>query len=204
MSDPRVCVIGAGNLSSRKIYPYIGLAGAELVGVCDLDHEKARTNARRFGGTPYADLDRMLDEQTPDGVIICVGPAAHAELAMHVMRRGHPVYTEKPPARTAADALAVARVAKETGTLCVTAFKKRYAVAYDHAREWIDRFDASQRLSLSVDYASAAYKGDASRRVFLLDFAIHLIDLVGWLFGEVRRVFCFAREDHAYEVFLDL
>jgi hypothetical protein len=40
MSDPKIGVIGAGNLSSRAIYPYIGKAGAELVGVCDLDRAK--------------------------------------------------------------------------------------------------------------------------------------------------------------------
>jgi predicted dehydrogenase len=198
-----VCIIGAGNLSSRKIYPYVGLAGAELVGACDLDAEKAQRNARRFGGRPYTDLDRMLDAEKPDGVIICIGPAAHAELARHVMRRGYAVYTEKPPAASAAEALATARVAKETGKLCVTAFKKRYATAYDRARAWIDGFDASDRLSLSADYASNAFNGDASHRRFLLDFCIHLIDLVGYLFGEARRVFCFARADRAYAVSLE-
>jgi len=54
--------------------------------------------------------------------------------------RGIPVYTEKPPAATAADALSVARVAAETGTLCTTAFKKRYAVAYARAKEWLADF----------------------------------------------------------------
>src|SRR4051794_36645281 len=123
MEDPRLCVVGAGSHATRRIYPYLGAAGAQLVGVCDLDREKAERNARRFGGTPYDALEPMLEAEQPDGVIVCIGPNAHAELAPIVMRRGIPVYTEKPPAATAAAALAVARVSQETGVLCTTAFK---------------------------------------------------------------------------------
>ncbi|HOE65980.1 MAG TPA: Gfo/Idh/MocA family oxidoreductase, partial [Candidatus Hydrogenedentes bacterium] len=75
MSEPRLCIIGAGNLSTRRIYPYIGAAGAQLVGVCDLDAGKAARNARLWGGTPYGNVDTMLDAERPDGVIVCVGPA---------------------------------------------------------------------------------------------------------------------------------
>jgi UDP-N-acetylglucosamine 3-dehydrogenase len=204
MSDPRVCVVGAGGHATRRIYPYLGAAGAVLVGVCDLEREKAERNARRFGGRPYGDLERMLDAERPDAVFICAGPRPHAALAPVVMRRGIPVYTEKPPAATAADALAVARVSRETGVLCTTAFKKRYALAYARAREWIDAYPPEERLTLSIDYASAAYANDGEEReMFLLDFAIHAIDLVGYLFGDVARVFAFANGPRAYAVSLE-
>jgi len=201
MSDPRICIIGAGALASSRIYPYIGAAGGELVGVCDLDRAKAERNARRFGGKVYADMNAMLDEQKPDGVIICIGPEAHAELAPKVMRRGFPVYTEKPPAGSAKQALEVARVAKETGVLCTTAFKKRYNIAYSRAKEWINARDAADLYSISVDYASAQYPNDGpARRSFLLDFAIHVIDLMGFLFGDAAKVFAFSKGSDAYAV----
>ena len=200
MSDPRICVVGAGSLSSRRIYPNLGAAGAQLVGVCDLDGEKAQQNARRFGGTPYQDMDEMLDAEKPDGVIICIGPEQHAELAPQVMRRGLPVYTEKPPAPTAAAALQVARVSRETGVLCTTAFKKRYAEAYSRAREWLSTFPPEKLYSISLDYASSHYTHDSYRHMFLLDFAIHCIDLVGYLFGDAEQVFAFAKGQHAYAI----
>jgi len=202
MSDPRIAIVGAGSLSSYRIYPYIGAAGAELVGVCDLDREKAQRNARRFGGTVYTDMHEMLVAERPDGVIICIGPEAHAALAPEVMRRGIPVYTEKPPAPSAAEALEVARVSTETGVLCTTAFKKRYTTAYSRAKEWIDGFPPEDRYSLSIDYASAQYTNDSPRHDFLLDFAIHAIDLVGYLFGDVAEAFTFAKGPDAYAVSL--
>jgi predicted dehydrogenase len=121
--DPRLCIVGAGRLSTDRIYPYIGAAGAQIVGVCDLDPEKAERNARRFGGRPYSDVEGMLAEQRPDGLVVCVGPEAHATLAKLALGLGYPVYTEKPPAVSSADALEVARAARKAGLLCTTAFK---------------------------------------------------------------------------------
>ena len=198
MSEPRICVVGAGSLSTRRIYPNIGAAGGVLVGVCDLDTEKATRNARRWGGAVYSDMEAMIHAERPDGVIICVGPEAHAELAPRAMRMGTPVYTEKPPALSAAAALAVARVSRETGVLCTTAFKKRYCTAYTRAKEWLSRFDSDEFYSISIDYASAQYENDTPRRTFLLEFAIHTVDLVAFLFGAVAEVFCFAKGHDAY------
>jgi predicted dehydrogenase len=202
MSDPRICVIGAGNLSSKRIYPYIGLAGGQLVGVCDLEQEKAERNARRFGGRAYSDIDAMLKAEKPDGVMICVGPRGHANLAMQIMRQGYPVYTEKPPGTSAAEVLEVVRVAKQTGMLCTTAFKKRYNDAYSRARQWIAQFDPDDLYSISIDYCSRQFPNTHLERMFLFDFTIHVIDLVGYLFGDVAEVFAFAKGDDAYAVSL--
>lgn len=200
MDDPRVCIVGAGALASRRIYPYIGAAGAVLVGVCDLDAVKANRNARRFGGAAYADMVTMLESEAPDAVVVCVGPEGHAELAPEVMRRGYPVYTEKPPAPTAEAALRVARVSAETGMLCTTAFKKRYSSGYERAKQWVESLADDDLYSISVDYASAQYGNDGPRSSFLLDFAIHLIDAVSYLFGDADQVFAFAKGLDAYAV----
>jgi predicted dehydrogenase len=200
MSDPRLAVVGAGSLSTRRIYPYIGAAGARLVGVCDLVLEKAEANASRFGGRAYTDMVKMLDVEKPDGVIICIGPKEHAELAPVAMKLGIPVYTEKPPALTAADALEVARVSRNTGILCTTAFKKRYNIAYTRARGWIGSLPPESLYSISVDYASGQYPNEPGRSVFLFDFAIHVIDLICHLFGDAGEVFTFARGEDAYAV----
>ena len=199
--DPRLCIVGAGRLSTERIYPYIGAAGAQIVGVCDLDPERAGRNARRFGGKPYGDVEGMLAEQRPDGVVICVGPEAHAALAKLALGLGYPVYTEKPPALTSAGALEVARAARKAGLLCTTAFKKRYTEAYTRARRWIDQRPAADLLSLSFDYCSAAYDNKPARNL-LNDFCIHAIDLTLYLFGDVDSVFAFTRDHHAYAVSL--
>jgi predicted dehydrogenase len=55
-----------------------------------------------------------------------------------------------------------------------------------------------------VDYASSHYPNDHGnhRRIFLLDFAIHVIDLVRFLFGEVDEVFSYTKDEHSFAVSL--
>jgi len=203
MDDPKIAIIGAGSLSTKRIYPTIGAAGGQLVGVCDFDAEKTQRNARRFGGNVYTDFRNMIDTEKPDGVIICIGPEAHAELAPQIIDLGVPVYTEKPPAPSAEAALKVARRAAEKGVLCTTAFKKRYTVAADRATQWLAKFPTEDRYAISIDYCSAQYKNESPRTSFLLDFCVHIIDLVGYLFGDVKRVFAFSKGLDAYAVSLE-
>lgn len=200
MSLQKICIVGAGKHSTLRIYPYIGAAGAQLVGVCDLDRKKAEYNSLRFGGRAYTDMEQMIDKEKPDAVIICVSPKHHATLATIVMKKGIPVYTEKPPAETATDALDVALVSKETGVLCTTAFKKRYNMAYSRARKWIDSFPPEDLFSISIDYASGQYPNKNEETSFLLDFAVHIIDLVGYLAGDTEEVFAFSKGMDAYAV----
>ena len=197
---PRLAVVGAGALSSKRIYPNLGAAGARLVGVCDRITEKAERNAALFGGRAYTDLDAMLDAEQPDAVIVCVGPQGHPVLAQHVLRRGLPVYTEKPPAATAAACREVVEVARETGLLCVTAFKKRYTRAADRATAFLAEFPESARLALSIDYHSGPYRADRAPRHHLLDFSIHCLDLSCYLWGAPIEVFAYDRGDDAYAV----
>ncbi len=199
MEFPRICTVGAGNHSTGSIYPFIAQAGGQLVGVCDMDADKADRNATLFGGKAYTDMGQMLDTETPDGVMICIGPEPHVELAQVAMKRGVPVYTEKPPSGTAAGALAVARMSKETGVPCSTAFKKRYANCYNRAKDWLATFPTEDVYAVTISYCSAEYADPGS---YLLDFAVHMIDLVGYLFGEVAEVHAFGREHHAYAVSL--
>jgi len=200
MAFPKICVVGAGNHSTGSLYPFIAQAGGQLVGVCDIDSDKAARNAALFGGTPYTDMGEMLDAQTPDGVMICIGPDQHAELSQQVMRRGIPVYTEKPPASNATDALAVARVSKETGVPCMTAFKKRYNNCYNRAKDWLAGFGDDRWRTVTASYCSGHYAADEGPQSYLLDFAVHMIDLLGYLFGEVDQVFAMTHDHHAYAV----
>jgi predicted dehydrogenase len=105
----RLGMIGAGNLASRRLYPVLHtIENLTLAAVCDLDEAKAKRNAQRFGGEQvFTDHKRMLAEGNLDAVVVCVDPRAHEALAIEVMEAGLPVYTEKPPAVTAAGGFSV-------------------------------------------------------------------------------------------------
>jgi len=203
MGLPRIGIIGAGDLATRRIYPYIGAAGGMLIAVCDQIEEKAKANAERFGArTVYSDFKKMISNEKLDGVIVCIGPEMHAMIPREIMRMGLPVYTEKPPGVTAADVKEVMRVSNDTGLLCMTAFKKRYARCYQRAKQFILSPAFGNKQLLSVDYASGPYANDCPRWFFLLDFGLHIIDLVRFLFGEVSEVYAISLKEHSFSISL--
>lgn len=202
MERVKVGIVGAGGLSSRKIYTSLKfIQEARLEAVCDLDEDKAKRNAERFGANlVFTDIEEMLNKASLDAVIICIGPEQHARLAPIVLRAGLPVYTEKPPAVDAAGALAVARVAEETGNLCMTAFKKRYTPIYVRMKEQMSMPNFGKPAMLVMQRSFSSYGNTSPRSSFLLDFCIHLLDLAPWLMGKVTRLHALSLEPNTWAI----
>ena len=115
----RIGFVGAGSHSSANLYPSLVEApSAQLVAVCDLREDRAQANAKRFGADRwYTDVRAMLKAEQLDGVCICGVPQMHFEVGLQVLRRGLPIFVEKPSAMTAREAqrLADAATARACG-----------------------------------------------------------------------------------------
>ncbi len=196
-------IVGAGGLSSRKIYPSLKyIPEAKLAAVCDLDEKKAKRNAEIFGAEHiFTDIDKMLEARgSLDAVIICIGPDQHAPLAIKVLKAGLPVYTEKPPAADSKIALEVAQTAKETGLLCMTAFKKRYTPIYVKMKQQMNTERFGKPAMIAVQRSCSLYTNTNPRNSFLLDFCIHLLDLIPWLMGKVKAVHALSLEPNTWAI----
>ena len=199
----RVGIVGAGSLSTKKIYPSLKyIPEARLKAVCDLDEGKARRNAEKFGAEHvFGDIDDMLQaKDLLDAVIICIGPEQHAELAPKVLKAGLPVYTEKPPSVDSIGALEVARVAEETGQLCMTAFKKRYTPLYVKMKQQMATERFGKATMMVMQRSCSLYANTSPRSSFLLDFCMHLLDLAPWLMGEVNAVQALSPEPNTWSI----
>src|SRR6266508_4954118 len=127
----RIAFVGAGNHATESLYPNIAhIPEFDLVAVCDLLPEKARYAARKYGAPEsFTDVETMLDRVQPQGVCICGQPAMHYEVGMQVLQRGIPVFMEKPPAPTLAQAKALAGADKLHNSWGMVGFMKRFAPA---------------------------------------------------------------------------
>ena len=202
MERVKLGIVGAGGLSSKKIYPSLSyIREVKLEAVCDLDENKAKRNADKFGASlVFTNMEEMLDKANLDAVVICIGPEQHAKLAPIALKSGLPVYTEKPPAADAAGALSVARVAEETGNLCMTAFKKRYTPIYVHMKEQMSAPKFGKPAMLVMQRSFNSYENSSPRNSFLLDFCIHLLDLAPWLMGKVTRLHALSPEPNTWAI----
>jgi predicted dehydrogenase len=189
-------MIGAGRHASRLIYSSFPLLkDAEVVANADLDEARATSIAKLYGiPKSYTDYRAMLDAEKPDGVIICVNSDFHGRVAVELMEAGFHVYTEKPPAIDLAQVRQMLAAQKRTGKICMCAFKKRFAPAYQKARAVIEREDFGNPTLLTLTRTSGNVRGgDDSINVYLRENSIHVVDLVTYLFGKVSRVSAIGR-----------
>jgi predicted dehydrogenase len=189
-------MIGAGGHASRNIYPnFYFLRDAEVVANADLDEGKARDLARKCGiPNSYTDYRAMLQEQKPDGVMVCVNKEFHATAAIDIMKMGYHVYTEKPNAPDFARSKEVLATTRETKRICMVGYKKRFSPSYSKARAIIEGEDFGVPSLLTIVRTKGPTWGkgkDEPQASYILDWGCHAIDLLSYLFGPVARVQAF-------------
>jgi myo-inositol 2-dehydrogenase/D-chiro-inositol 1-dehydrogenase len=100
----RLGLVGTGWISTIHLAALERLARTELVGVVSGSAERAAAITTRWGGRRYQDLERMLDDERPDVVYVCLPPHRSPPACRILVERGVPFLTEKPLAAAAADA----------------------------------------------------------------------------------------------------
>jgi len=90
----RVAVIGVGHVGEYHVQKYAALPEADVVGVVDIDKDRARLIARRYDTRAYFHHDEVLGQV--DAVSIAVPTKDHFSIAMDVLSKGVHVLLEKP------------------------------------------------------------------------------------------------------------
>lgn len=187
----RLCMIGAGGHSSRNIYPCFRLLrDAQVVANADIDLARAQGLARLHGlERSYCDYRQMLEKESPDGVIVCVGPEFHARTACELLALGYNVMTEKPPAASLAQCREVVAAQSRSGKICMTAFKKRFAPAGARLKEVVADAAFGAPSTINVLRTRRQHGTDlAACLAYILDSTVHMFDFACWLFGEGEEI----------------
>ena len=194
MEPLRVGFIGAGIFSTWAIYPALHLADIDLKAVCDVDEEKAREVAGKYGTPWYSDHHKMWEQEDLEAVIIWMRPRERQALVREALEAGLHVFTAKPPAPTLADTLELAEVSNKTGKVCMVDFQRRFSFGVTSALEIMAKPSFGRLTQLSCSFCSGKYDSiravgyDDPIHAFLLDFSVHHLDLARHIGGEVDQV----------------
>ena len=190
----RVGVIGLAGVGRAHVARWEAIPDAELVGVCDIVPEIAEELALKYAVEGYTNTEEMLDKENLTAISICTPPKVHLALTRMAAERGIHVLCEKPMASTVADCHEMIDVCCANGVVLQIGHKKRYIPP-------LLRLKALTEGELGqIQYMVHRYPhpGMSQKDWFwreddgggpILENAVHATDILGFLMGDVERVY---------------
>ncbi|WP_219839146.1 Gfo/Idh/MocA family protein [Paenibacillus sp. R14(2021)] len=187
-------VIGAGSISGLHLEAYRACPDAVITAICDLNEERAKAAAAKYGApSSYTDYRELLRNPEIDAVSICTWNNTHAEIAIAALEAGKHVLCEKPLCKTVEDAERVQAAVERSGKVLQVGFVRRYASSIDVLKRFIDAGELGE-----IYYAKASclrrlgnpggWFSDKERSGGgpLIDLGVHIIDLCWYMMGRPK------------------
>jgi predicted dehydrogenase len=148
-----------------------------LEAICDLDIERARQFRDLFHYRIMTDSVReMVDKAQPDAIICTVQPAATAALVRSLLPLRIPLFIEKPPGVSLAEAKLLALDSAEAETFTFVAFNRRFIPSIVRLKDWSKR--NAPRFARAEMLRTNRIEPD-----FAIATGIHAIDAIRFLMG---------------------
>lgn len=199
MQSLRLGFIGAGEMAMWSVYPALHFAPIRLEAVCDLDAGKAKVAAEKFGAQrTYTDYRKMFREQELEAVIVQMHPSLRQRIVLDALDASLHVLVPKPPSSSFKDCVELARAARFNGKQLMVNFERRFCFAVRKAREIIGKTSFGKLNQLFFSFCSGKYDEMRGRyyedhiHAYLLDFALHHLDLARYLGGKVEELALFS------------
>ncbi|WP_125609558.1 Gfo/Idh/MocA family protein [Specibacter cremeus] len=196
---PRVAIIGCGDVSTVHFDAIDAIDGAELVAVCDTDPDRlsAAVATRRVPG--YQDHMTMLTQASPDVVHVCTPHNQHVQPAVDALERGVNVIAEKPLANTLEEGRRLVEAAASSSARIGICFQNRYNATAQAMHAMLATGELGRVLGGSGTvmwhrgadyYRNRPWRGSwaGGGGGLLMNQAIHTLDLLQWLVGDVTAV----------------
>src|ERR1700719_3818803 len=113
MNKLKIGIIGCGNISSIYMENCKKFEHLELAGCADLDIQRAKAQAEKFGIPKACSVEELLADPEIKLIINLTIPKVHAAVSIQVLEAGKHVYSEKPLAVTREEGRQILETAKK-------------------------------------------------------------------------------------------
>lgn len=201
----KFAIVGCGRISQRhaQLLGQRQVEGAELVGVCDILPERAKTTGEQQKVPFFTDMDEMVKATNPDVVVVLTPSGLHAEHVIRLAKHRKHIVCEKPMALTLESADAMIRACDAAGVKLFVVKQNRFNLPVQKLRDSLDRgrFGKIVMGTVRVRWCrpQSYYDQDSWRGTWAQDGGVlanqasHHIDLLEWMMGDVESVFAKAR-----------
>jgi predicted dehydrogenase len=192
-------LIGSGNISQTHALAASAIPGVQIAAIFGSNAQTVARLATGHHAAPYTDFAAFLAHKPMDMVVLGTPSGLHAEQGIAAAERGLHVLTEKPIDITTKKAGALIAAAEKAGVKLGVIFQDRLKPNIQLLKGWLDRGLLGKPLLVDVRvkwYRPPEYYSNSKwRGTFALDGggalinqAIHTVDLLLWLLGDVARV----------------
>lgn len=210
-----ILIVGMGSIGRRHAR-VCKAAGVSRIACADLRQDRLDQAAQEIGLTElYTDYNEALAKNKFDAVFVTLPTAYHAPVMKAAALAGCHLFIEKPVAHDQTGLDEVAQIVKEKGLLAYTAYCYRFAPSVVRMKEIVDSGRLgrvlSARLKIST-YLPDWHPWEDYRHFYMahldqgggarLDES-HGIDLLRWLFGDVKSVFALVDKVSDLEIHSD-
>jgi UDP-N-acetyl-2-amino-2-deoxyglucuronate dehydrogenase len=192
-------LIGSGNITQTHARAARAMPGVQIAAIFGTSAQAVARLATEHGAEPYNDFAAFLAHKPMDLVMLGTPSGLHAEQGIAAAQRGLHVLTEKPIDITTQKADALIAAADKANVKLGVIFQDRLQPNIQILKRWLDSgllgkpllVDASVKWYRPPEY----YSNSRWRGTFALDGggalinqAIHTVDLLLWLVGDVARL----------------
>jgi predicted dehydrogenase len=192
----RIAIVGAGSIVEAAHLPAYRLGGLEVVGLFDLDRERAERLAQEHGvPRVYASLEELLSDDRVDVVDIAVVATAQPEIVAKAIEAGKHMLCQKPFVQDLEVGRQLIALADKAGVRMAVNQQMRYDEGIAATRAileagWIGTPTAmSFTVDIATDWATWPWLL-ASDRLEVNFHSIHYLDSIRSILGDPGRVFC--------------
>ena len=194
MKSIKVAIIGTGSISALHTESYLQNDSSEVLAVCDVNSERAKDYAEKYGiSLVYDDYRELLKNEELDAVSVTTWNSSHAAISIDALNAGKAVLCEKPIAMNAIEATEMVSTADRTKNLLMVGFVRRFEELPNMLKDSIE-----QGRFGDIYYSKAGYLrkwgnpggwfSDKSRSGGgpVIDLGVHVIDLVRYITGNPK------------------
>jgi predicted dehydrogenase len=194
-------VVGCGGIAWAHLEAIAQEPRVRLAAVADVDAARLARVADKFGASArYGSWDALLEDAAVEAVILPLPHHLHEAAAVAALEAGRHVLVEKPIANSVAEADRMIAAAERAGRVLMVGHMKRFNRSVVAMKRAVERgaigepftfetaYYGPREIMPSIPWVMTKAGGGGGP---LVGFGTHHVDVLRWLFGEVREVACF-------------
>ena len=194
-----VAIIGCGDVSTIHTEALATMADTSIVAVCDTDPQRLAAAQDKFGVPGFNDHHALLKSVRPDVAHLCTPHNQHASPAIDFLTSDVNVIVEKPLAHTVTEGNRLIEAAERGSAKIAVCFQNRYNTTAQAMHRLLSTGELGTVHGASATvlwHRSADYYRERPWRGtwsgggggLLMNQAIHTVDLLQWLLGDVTSI----------------